>query len=147
LWVKWSDGNEELIEVKPYKELIPSANGSLEPKKWGLIKSWCDGNGYVCRFITEREILSNRIYLSNARQVLRYNPSYLDLSFRNDLLAKIPFGITVQLKDLLELYSHIPSETLMSTIVFMLINADLESDLKEFPFCPETLISGAKHET
>ena len=147
LWVKWSDGQEELIEVKPYEELLPSVNGSLEPKKWGLIKSWCDKNGYDCRFITEREILSNRVILSNARQILRYNPTYLDLSFRNDIFEKIPIGITVQLKDLLSLYSHIPLEIIMSTVVYMIINDDLKSDLDVSLFTPETLLSGVKHET
>lgn len=147
LWVKWIDGREELIEVKPYEDLIPSIDGHKEPKKWGLVKDWCDQNGYSCRFVTDREILSNRIYLANARQILRYNPKYIDLSFRNELLTKIPQGISASLKDLLVLYTHIPVETFMSTLVFTLINGEIFSDLEAFPFSPETRLSGVKYET
>lgn len=127
--------------------LLPSENGSSEPKNWRLIKSWCLENDYNCRFITEREILSNRIILSNARQILRYDPVYLDLSFRNDILEKVPIGITVQIKDILSLYSHVSLEIIMSTVVFMIIHGDLGTNLDVSHFTPETLLSGVKHET
>lgn len=144
LWIKWYNGFEELVEIKPREKLIPSPSGQLEPKNWSLISLWCKENGYNCRFITDDEIISNRVLLSNSRQVLKYNPDYIDLSLRSELINKITSGINVPLNDLLSLYSHVSEETFMSTLINCYINGELDTDLKEFPFSKFTKILGLK---
>lgn len=142
LWVKWRNGYEELIEVKRKDDLIPSPSGNLEPKNWTLISQWCSENGYNCRFVTDNEIISNRVLLSNSRQLLKYNPDYIDLSLRSELISKITKGVNTSLINLLNLYSHVSEEIFMSTLTYCYINGDLETDLKEFQLSKLTKIIG-----
>lgn len=142
LWVQWENGYEELIEIKPRDALLPSPTGQFEPKNWSLISMWCKENGYNCRFITDDEIISNRVLLSNSRQLLKYNPDYIDLSLRSELINKITKGIKINLDDFLNLYSHVSEETLMSTLTYCYIHGELETDLNEFPFSKATKIFG-----
>ncbi|MFJ7310831.1 Tn7 transposase TnsA N-terminal domain-containing protein [Peribacillus frigoritolerans] len=69
MWLLWENGDNEFVEIKYSKDLLPgSKQFERVMKQITLQKEWCIKKGYKYTVKTEKEIRFNYIYLNNMRQ-------------------------------------------------------------------------------
>lgn len=71
-WIRWSDGRQELREVKPTEKLVLNATGARVPARWDEIVSWCNTQGYQSSFVTEKTLKPHEHLIRNWQRLLPY---------------------------------------------------------------------------
>lgn len=75
MWVKYSDGAEEMQEIM-YERSKVNDMGKL-PESVIRKQNWCSESSISFRIITEKEILSNRLLISNLERLAAKNRRYI----------------------------------------------------------------------
>lgn len=123
-WIRYQDGSEELIEIKPVSKLTRNALGELAPPRWDDINEWCRLHQCKCRFVTDENLKQHEKLTDNWAQLLphiqravtRNNDGLLarivgavvssEVAVINDLGKMFPAEDTEELQDLLLLALH-----------------------------------------
>jgi hypothetical protein len=71
-WIRWRDGRQELREVKPTEKLVLNDNGARVPARWPEIVSWCDKQGYLSNFVTEKTLEPYEFVIRNWQRLVPY---------------------------------------------------------------------------
>ena len=75
MWVKYSDGTEEMQEIM-YERSKVNDMGKL-PESVIRKQNWCSESSISFRIITEKEILSNRLLINNLERLATKNRRYI----------------------------------------------------------------------
>ena len=75
MWVKYSNGAEEMQEIM-YERSKVNDMGKL-PESVIRKQNWCSESSISFRIITEKEILSNRLLISNLERLATKNRRYI----------------------------------------------------------------------
>lgn len=111
LWVRYFDGREEYIEVKPEARLVEDPQGRRVPANWDAVELWMTSYKKQYRFITDSEIYANLVHVKNARRITCLAAQAYDLRRAEGLIDKIVKAVArqPQLK-LFELELTLPKE-------------------------------------
>lgn len=71
-WIRWSDGREEYREVKPTDKLVLNDAGARVPPRWDEIVAYCDSQGRLSNFVTEKTLKPNAHMIRNWQRLVPY---------------------------------------------------------------------------
>lgn len=96
LWLRYSDGLEEYVEVKPENRLTEDSQGRLAPANWEAVEQWMAKHKRRCRFITDSDIYTNTVHVQNARRITCLAAQAYELRGARGLSGKIMDAVTRQ---------------------------------------------------
>ncbi|MEB1806016.1 MAG: Tn7 transposase TnsA N-terminal domain-containing protein [Bacillaceae bacterium] len=132
MWLKWKDGRDFFVKVI-YSSKKESFLREVE-------ELWCKNNGYEYLIVTEQEIRSNPIVLSNKKQLLsslgnRVIPIEIDI-------LKITKQITEErttIKLIIDYFKEgMPLLRIKEALYWMIYQGIISSNMDEKPLSPET---------
>jgi len=92
-WVRYQDGSEALIEIKPVNKLVRNMLGELTPARWDDITEWCNENQCKCRFVTDKDLKLLEKLTDNWAQILPHIQR-AEVRRNDKLLARIIAAVT-----------------------------------------------------
>lgn len=144
LWVRYADGREEFIEVKPTSQLVEIEGGRRAPANWEQVEAWMENKGAVCRFVTDDEIYSNPVLLANAHKITALAAQGYDLRTDEKLLDAIVHQISEASRlKLFELEQRLLDEDVSrvrAAVGLLIIMGRVSSELDARAFDRESLL-------
>lgn len=71
-WIRWSDGREEYREIKPTDKLVLNDVGARVPSRWDEIVAYCNSQGRLSNFITEKTLKPQEHLIRNWQRLVPY---------------------------------------------------------------------------
>jgi hypothetical protein len=136
MWIQWKSGEEEFREVKFEEELQEISSNSRVCRQIQAQKRWCEIKNKKYSVITEKNIRSNLIYLSNLRLILRHLGSEdienIKLYSERILLMLLDQGAS-SLIDIEEIFSDAESLTIRKAVFELIYSGRVITSLDEKP--------------
>lgn len=134
MWVCYHDNYEEFLEVKYSKELDPNnPKAKRSIRQTTIQKYWCKENDKNYRIVTDEEIRSNPMYLSNLKQLLYFTRSQEKrdkINYRDEVLKNI-LKQPSKIKDVLTNVAFIPKEQALRIIYTMILENKIASNITD----------------
>ncbi|MFJ8455705.1 Tn7 transposase TnsA N-terminal domain-containing protein [Bacillus paramycoides] len=117
MWIQYSDGQEVFLEVKYSKELHPlHKKFERNINQIGVQREWCAANGFGHRVITEKDLQSNGLLLSNKKLILSLIKNTNEDSLFQQIIDHIIKVKTASFKELTTAFYPIPKDEVIKRI-------------------------------
>jgi TnsA-like endonuclease N terminal len=126
-WIRFRNGEERFIEVKPEAALIDGA-----PRRWHQIRRWCEAQGLTCDWVTDKILAQHQMLLDNWEQALPYvslatrNPDPVLRDALRELFAQQPHLTVSSIPGFL--LSHDP-DRVVAEVFSLLYDGEVQADL------------------
>jgi hypothetical protein len=130
-WIRRQDGQEIFIEVKPKENLLDGV-----PARWRLIRTWCEGQGITCDWVTDAHLAPHQILLDNWEQALPYvcfAQRRLDAGLRDSLRELFQRQTPLTLASVPGFLMQHDSDRVMTEVFYLIYHGELHADLTRKP--------------
>lgn len=130
-------------EVKPFERLVPYGSERL-PRKWPLVRQWAETHQYDLEFVTDKEILADRLRLRNLLLLapfLRATQFFPDTEVRRRLWGEIRDRRPRRICDWVEEFKTKSPTEVMACLAVLFQQGRIDLDLSQRLLTPNTLVT------